>query len=166
MSEKLFTVKDLAFMFAPSGEPGAYAKIMRQIRHWTNCDVLKPLGSKDTGTGVSRVYDLHGARKAAILVELSRYGVTVEMLAGFDEWCDEVQHSEDWKLALESGGPIFIGVTWPQGHNSPGVWRVISEDAFFAFLAGDPEVANDPTLFEFASLLLVNISTVFERVPS
>ena len=166
MSEKLFTVKDLAFMLAPPGEPGEYAKIMRQIRHWTNCDVLKPLGSKSTGTGVSRVYDLHGARKAAILVELSRYGATVEMLAGFDEWCDEAQHSEDWESTIEGSGPFFIGVTWPQGHNSPGLWRVISVNAFLAFMSGDTEVANDPTLLDFSSLILVNISKVFERVPS
>lgn len=50
--------------------------------HWANADLLTPIGEKHTGTRVSRKYDLDEVRKAAILRELSRFGLTVTVLDG------------------------------------------------------------------------------------
>ena len=170
MVEILYTVKDLAPMTALSDDPEMINRVMRQIRHWTNMDVLRPFGPKSTGTGVSRVYDTHGARKSAILVELSRYGVTVEMLWGFDEWCDEAADTEDWQKACEGHGPFYICVTWDPIERGPGNWMVLSDDELFAMVTGDPESAFkndlDPEILTASSLIVINLTTVFARIRS
>ncbi len=168
MTEQLYTVKDLASMTALAKDAETVNRVMRQIRHWTNSDVLRPFGPKRTGTGVSRVYDVHGAHKAAILVELSRYSVTVEMLHGFDEWCGEAVDSEDWQLAVEGGGPFFIAVTWTPGEPGEGHWCVLSDDELLAMMTGDMQTLSDTTAdFEFleaSSLVVINLTQVFARV--
>jgi hypothetical protein len=165
MSEILYSVKDLAAMTAPSKDPETVTKVIRQIRHWTNNDVVRPFGPKNTGTGVSRVYDEHGARKVALLVELSRYGISVEMLEGFDEWCDEVVHSGDWQRAIEGSGPFYIGVTWRLEDGGHARWRVFDDLEFAAMDTGDDDfVRDDPDFLNFSSLILINMTAVFARL--
>ena len=47
-------------------------------------------------------------RKAAILLELSRYGVTVEMLDGFGEWADTLAKTKQWRTAIDGTGDSLI----------------------------------------------------------
>lgn len=161
---ELYSVKRVAEMIAPDLLPEAVGRVMRQIRHWTNSDILKPVGPKKTGTGVSRVYDLHGVQKAAILLELTEQGTTVDMLAGFDSWADQARDTRYWQLALRGGGPIFIGAAWPKGRDKPAHWYVISDDVLFAFVTGDDAVPEHAELFELSSLVLVNIGRIFDRI--
>ena len=44
MTEQLYTVKDLASMTALAKDAETVNRVMRQIRHWTNSDVLRPFG--------------------------------------------------------------------------------------------------------------------------
>lgn len=162
----LYSVKRVAEMIAPDLLPETIGRVMRQIRHWTNSDVLSPVGPKQTGTGVSRVYDLHGVHKAAILQELTEHGVTVDMLAGFDEWADASKHSRYWKLALEDNGPFFIAATWPHGRTQAGAWYVIDDDTLFAFVTGVSEVKKHKELSSVASMILINIGEIFSRIRS
>jgi len=167
MSEILYSVKDLAAMTALSKDPETITRVMRQIRHWTNHDVLHPFGPKNTGTGVSRVYDEHGARKAALLVELSRYGLAVDMLEGFDEWCNEAANSDHWESAARHQGPFYIGVTWRLEDGGKARWRVFDDMEFDAMMLGDEEfVRDDPNFLRFSSLILINMTEVFARIEA
>lgn len=166
--EQLFTVKDLARMTALSSDEETVAKVMRQIRHWTNHDVLHPFGPKSTGTGVSRVYDEHGARKAAILVELSRYGINVEMLKGFDEWCDRIADTENWQDATDGKAPYYIGMTWNPNDQAGENWSILADDAFWIMMTGDIDGAEepefDPEILNASSMIVINLTPVFARV--
>ncbi len=166
--EQLYTVKDLASMTALTSDDETVAKVMRQIRHWTNHDVLRPFGPKNTGTGVSRVYDAHGARKAAILVELTRYGINVEMLKGFDEWCDGIENTETWEYTTGSSSPFYIGMTWTPEDHGGGLWKVLDEDAFSVMMTGDEDFAMDknfdPKILHASSMIVINLTPVFARV--
>lgn len=164
MAEALYTVKDLARMCAPTKGAEAIKRTMRQIRHWTNKDILRPLGQKNTGIGVSRVYDAHGARKAAILVEIARYGVTVDMLRGFSEWCDKVANHKTWLLAIAGEGPASIGVTWNPGRPGKGRWSLYSEDEYFMMSVGAETDLEDPHFLDCPSSILINIDQIFKRV--
>lgn len=59
--------------------------ILRQVRHWTNAGLLTPDGERHGGTGRHRRYTTIECYRAAVLAELSRWGVQVGLLAGFVE---------------------------------------------------------------------------------
>lgn len=122
MGDETYSVKGVAERIAYKGDADEIRKIIRQLRHWTNADLLTPLGEKHTGTGVSRQYDADEVRKAAILLELSRYGVTVEMLEGFDEWTSLLRGTDRWKKAAEGKGEYFLQMAWEPGDDGGSVW--------------------------------------------
>jgi len=120
MSDRLYTVKDVARMIAFDKSDETIARVMRQIRHWTNNDLLFPVGGKDTGTGVSRVYDADGVRKAGIILELTRYGITVDMVGEetFEEWMSSIVTTKEWKRAIEGKDDFFLQFAWEAGRGS------------------------------------------------
>lgn len=160
MSE-LYSLKEMVRLIAPSGDLDVQNQIMRKVRHWTNHDLVGPAGPKRTGTGVSRVYDEVGLCKACILLEVTRYGATVDMLEGFNEWADGAARSSDWQAAIKGEWPFFISVVWPEGRHAPGRWRIMDAGIFVAMEHGDDEIAGDPSLFDFSSMLLLNLTAIF-----
>src|ERR671931_556707 len=71
MGGEAYTLKQLVSLLPGSDDPAEAERIARQLRHWTAMDLLTPTGEKHTGTGVSRRYSEHEARKAAILLQMA-----------------------------------------------------------------------------------------------
>ena len=159
MKEKLYTVKDVAAIIAHDPDPASVNKIIRQVRHWTNNDLLFTLGGKDTGTGVSRVYDADGVRLAAILLDLTRYGITVDMLEGIDEWISDRAESDEWAAAVEGREDYFLQFAWEPGEDKGGTW--------FPGLDGGLLCRKEflkKSGFNIASVIVVNVTAIFQRL--
>ena len=79
--ENLLTVKDIAECISYDRSEEGIARTLRQVRHWTQCDLLRTMSEKNPGKGVPRFYeDEPSLLIAAILFELCRYGATVDIL--------------------------------------------------------------------------------------
>ncbi len=158
MVDRLYTVKDIAAIISLDGSPEDVRKCMRQIRHWTNNDVLSPIGGKSTGTGVSRVYDENAIYKAAIAAELVRYGVTVDMLGNetFDEWISRVMTSTKWKDAKERSKDFYLQFVFDQ------------EAVMFKPLYESDLILRGETMkrmgLNAASAVVINVATICQRL--
>jgi hypothetical protein len=156
MIENLFSVKQVAAKISYTGESEEIDRICRKIRHWTESEILSPFGPIKTGTGVSRVYDEHGVRMAAILLELSRHGVTTDMLVTFEEWVEGIATMPEWEAAENGEDDLVIQFSWsanPDGFVSyrPLVGRF---DKLMWEGMGEP----------ISSAIVVNLRSVFERI--
>lgn len=160
-NHQLYTVKDVARIIAYDQTPDGVARVVRQIRHWTNSDVLAPFGPKDTGTGVSRVYDANGVRKAAIVLELTRYGVTVDMLEAFEEWAAESLNEAWWEAAIDGTEDCLLQFGWAPPDAAFVVWRVGTDGGLLPTRRKGRK--QDPN-FEVPSVILVNATALFQRL--
>jgi len=114
---KLVTLKDVAQRIAFSKSEAAISRVARQVRHWTQNDLLKPYGAKQTGTGIPRLYKEEPTLDiAAILLELSRYGATVEIMkSAADALYDDVENGGDTVfLATTDEGTAYLQVAWSE----------------------------------------------------
>lgn len=172
MGSKLYSVKDVAALISrgPSDQPH---KLIRQVRHWTASDVLAPVGSKDTGTGVSRMYDADGVRCAAILLELSRYGIPVTQLEGFDEWTELLSGSDQWAAAVSGAQDVFLSMSWEVEADGCNTWQIgVGEPKWNALrrdlkpsrvkLHKGDEVAIPP--LDLTSSIVINVTKIFARL--
>lgn len=154
-----YTVREVAAIIAYEKSPEAIERTMRQVRHWTNNDLLSPLGPKDTGTGINRLYDAHGVRKAAIIQELTRYGVNVFMLDTVDEWLNRVSGMEGWQMAIAGTDDYYLQIAWGFGEDPSSFWIPGLDKGLI--------VRSDmlaKTGLETASMLLVNLTALFRRL--
>lgn len=172
MDGPLYSVKDVAALIArgPADQP---ARLIRQIRHWTANDLLAPVGGKNTGTGVSRMYDVNGVRCAAILLELSRYGIPVSQLEGFDEWTDMLSGTNDWLAAFANEQDVFLSMSWEADEDGGGVWQIGAGTPKWDALRLDVEPSNItlanggeaivPPL-DLTSSIVINLTKIFARL--
>lgn len=165
MNHELYTLKEMAKILSSSFEGGDAEKCARKIRHWTLMDLLTPHGSKHTGTGVSRKYSLEEIRKAAILIELSRWKVPMTLLDDiFDTMIDEYADFDEWAIAIEAQANVFLSmswtedfVTWHIGIHEPCLGTVAEPD--------DPNELDDSGLFPRpASAIVINLTRIFQRL--
>ena len=108
MSYRDFTLKEMASLLVEAGAPDGVSKIMRRIRHWTNEDVLKTIGQKHTGTGISRRYSHHELEKTAVLIEAARYGLSINLLWNFSEWMDNLAEGTNFEEARNNIRSIYL----------------------------------------------------------
>ena len=163
MSERLYTVKDVAAIIAP--EPSMRERVLRQVRHWTATDVLKPLGGKATGTGVSRVYKADDVRKAALVLEIVRYGVPLDVLESFSEWCDGLIKDGTWEDAIEGRRDVFMAIMLEHGDDPGVIWGVERGVAKLPLISLSKTWKQEELrIAEPASAIAVNLSKVFKRL--
>jgi hypothetical protein len=113
--EELLTVKDIAARITFDRSDDGIARTMRQVRHWTQCDLLRTTSEKHTGKGIPRLYeDEPTVEIAAILLELQRYGATVDILKHVSDELFAHWDDEGGMYILGSGTDIdvFIQVSW------------------------------------------------------
>lgn len=108
MERFAYSVRELVEKLAPEADEEAKRRLIRQVRHWTNSDLLTPLGGKNTGTGISREYGPDEVRKAAILWELTRFGMTVPQLEGTGAYLDEIAKDPSWRDAVADKRPVYL----------------------------------------------------------
>ena len=118
-----YTVREIATILVDqevsreySGYQDQLEKRLRQVRHWTACDYLRPIGKKHSGTGVARRYGADEVRKAALLRELTRFGLTVTQLGEeFGESLEKRAAQKEWQQAIEGKPPIYYQIILPAG---------------------------------------------------
>ena len=154
-----YTVKDVAGIIAYDKSPEGIAKVARQVRHWTNNDLLTPLGPKQTGTGINRLYDAHGVRKASIILELTRYGINVFLLDMIDEWLDNVSGMDEWGDAINGGEDFYLQFAWDAADEPGSFWLPGMERGMII----RTEMLHK-TGMSTASMVLVNLTVLFRRI--
>ncbi|HWI25466.1 MAG TPA: hypothetical protein VN668_00760 [Stellaceae bacterium] len=158
MSEPAYTLKQVVSLLAPANDPGAPARIARQVRHWTARDLLAPLGGKRTGTGVSRRYTADEIRKAAILLELSQYRIPAPVLEdSFDVASHDWPNRSDWDDAVAGRKSIFLYMTYSRHITA---YQLAPADAVITMLEPAPEKKREP-MFEIFSAIVINLTRLF-----
>lgn len=158
--ETLLTLKELAQAIAYSPSEESVNRVTRQIRHWTQSDLLKTYTGKSTGTGIPRLYlEYPTLEVAAILLELSRYGATVDILKPAADALYEEGYGDLYRSSAQTDETVFMQVSWSE---DPNTGRF--EDAritMFDTMDGDALQMLDRNS---PSSILLNLSLVLERV--
>ncbi len=76
-----YRTKELAARLAPDASPKEIQQIVRQIRHWSLCQILPTEDGVHVGTGTRRSYDETAAQVAAIFLALAPFNLPVGTLA-------------------------------------------------------------------------------------
>lgn len=165
----LMSVKHFSRLLVPDEDEAALAKMMRQVRHWTALDLLRTAGPKATGTGVSRVYDEDELYKAVILEELVRLGVPAAFMedSGCGEWLENNKKQKHWQTAKTGKKDIFLHIA---SNADEGSMLTLSDDparlmSFLAHAEQDEFTKSKPLVQFFSSLIIVNVSALFSKVP-
>ena len=171
---RTYTVKDVASLISPLHPNAAVEQLIRQVRHWTVCNLLTTIGAKKPGTGRSRVYDAHQVRKAAVLVELTRYGIQVGELDTFGEWADMLAGHDHWQAAVEGKHDVYLqmafnadgGGSWSINGGAPDLFALktnspLKRPVKVRLLDGG---TLDVPIQDFSTALVFNITKIFKRL--
>jgi hypothetical protein len=158
---RLLTVKDIARAICfDKSEDGVY-RMIRQLRHWTQSDLLRPFSAKSTGKGVPRVYiEDPTIAISAILLELTRYGATVDILKFvadeiYDHWDDE---GGMYLLTALTDVNAYIELAW---ETDPATGRFI---AARINMFDDLDDHEDRLYRDASSSIVINMTEVMERI--
>jgi len=159
---RLLTLKDVANYVAIDKTTAGLNRTMRQIRHWTQCDLLRTENPKSSGSGIPRLYaEEPSVFIAAMLLEVSRYGATVDILRPLAE-----ELYEDWEgtqehffFAETNEGIVYAQISWAQ---DPETGRFV--DAQLHLFNEEEDHPEDWLKSEPSSSILVNLNQVMERV--
>ena len=167
MSDRTYTLKEMVALLSQRGSEEESSRIARQIRHWTLSDLLRPAGRKFTGKGISRQYPLLEVQKAALLRELSRYGMTVTHLEGIDAWFKSISKMDEWQRALDGSKSVFIVLMWNIDDDELAVRTVTADPPDLPWeYSADPK--PPPALFDeyddYVSAVVVSLNKVLEKV--
>jgi hypothetical protein len=165
----VLTLKDIAQAIAPNQSEAAVSKAMRQIRHWTQHDIVRTLSEKSTGSGVPRLYPYDPTNEVcAILQEIARFGATVDILKAVADALYDDLGEGGWPIlhALmdEEETRSMMQVSWEEDPESGKL--IHPRINFFSTLdAGtdheEHEGAFDP---EPRSSITLNLNKVMDRV--
>jgi len=159
----LMTVKDISEYIAFDGSDSGIERTMRQVRHWTQCDLLRTASMKNTGKGIPRLYEEEPTMWiAAILQELTLYGATVDILKPvadelYDHWDNEAGM---YLWSAQTDINAFLQVTWTL---DPKTGKFC--DANIHMFDDMDKKAGENLLDEHpSSSVVVNMSMVSERI--
>ena len=161
MTDQTYSLKQLARVIYPAVPERELERFMRQVRHWTACDLLQPVDGKSTGTGVSRRYSVSEVRRAAILAEIARYRVPVPVIENFALAMDNYQDWPDWKTALEGKETILLQFAWNKDFTN---WGLNKNEPNLFVLTSMGEGRDDFDPFSVASAITINLTKVFARL--
>lgn len=158
---EFLSIKDIARRIARRDSDAEFDKAMRQVRHWTQHDLLKPFTPKNTGTGIARLYEKDPTLEfAAIFGELVRYGIGVDVLkpiseALYEEW-------DDYRLPFlvaETEGDSYLQVSLKE---DPETGKLVgAEINFFLKDSAGEEGVIDP---DPDSSIVINLSRLTDRL--
>ncbi|MBT4740423.1 MAG: hypothetical protein HN793_13575 [Rhodospirillaceae bacterium] len=163
----LLSAKDVAMVIAYPGLTDGLARSMRQIRHWTQCDLIKTANSKHTGRGRSRLYEEEPTIFiAAMLMELSRFGITVDKMQPLSDW-----FYEDWEadsFGVYSGAITgewigYISIDWnvdpKTGNFGEPELRVFSDAKSMGY-----EMEQDDLVPKSSCSTILNVNQIIDRL--
>lgn len=167
MTERLYTLKEMAERLNYSGFPSDLNRVMRQIRHWTLSDLLQTEGKKHTGTGVSRKYSFFEIKKAAIFRELSQYGFQIGQLYELDQWIESISQTQLWKDAEQGARAVFVQISWRDqlvSCNITGDIPFIADSKFYHGHTTGKDNFEPLKLPDYYSSLVVNLTRLLQRL--
>ena len=158
------TIKDITQAVSPDKSVDGLNRTLRQVRHWTQCDLLRPREQKNPGKGSPRLYDEDPTIMiAAILFELNRYGATVDILKPVAEalYEDEEETGGDvlW-MAENDEANAYLQVVWiedEQTRKFTGAAINLFHD--YGRTAEDEDLWTDPT-----SSVVLNLNKIAQRI--
>lgn len=158
--EELVTVKDIAACIAYDRSQEGISRTMRQVRHWTQCDLLRPYSAKNTGKGIPRFYvDSPTIEIAAILLEVSRYGATVDILRPVaEELYEDAESMSNLFLATTDETEVYAQIAWEQDPRT-GKFTGATVNLFNEMDIDEGELSAEPT-----SSILINMGKVINRI--
>ncbi|WP_374631659.1 hypothetical protein [Ferrovibrio sp.] len=153
-----YTLKELATLLSPQKDAEAVSRLARQLRHWTNEDLLQTVGAKHTGTGVSRRYAPEQVRLAAILMELNRYHVPITVLSEcFETLTSEYSKRDEWKQAVQGKGAIYLMFAYSDEFISA---QLFSGQSRHPMLEPKGQISGKPMV----SAITINLSRLFAQL--
>jgi hypothetical protein len=156
-----YTLNQLVSRLSVGGGKEEAARLARQLRHWTSSDLISPLGEKHTGTGVSRRYTADEVRKAAILVELSRYRIPAPVLEeSFSEAAENWVKERGWRDAISGARPILLFMSQSEDLIA---YQLVARGAIATMLDPVHDPKRDP-MFEIFSAVVINLTRLFARL--
>ena len=169
MVGQTYTLREVAALVSKSSDPNVIERLARQIRHWTAEDLIETIGEKHGGTGVHRRYDAKGVRRAAIIEELVRYGITIAALDTFGEYLEINEGKEDWESAIVGEKIVFLSYAKSTEEGGLSIMQVGTRN-FYDPLSLLEAVKNEDygagvlDVQEFASILVINLTKIFSRL--
>jgi len=161
MSKLAFTLKELVAAIAPSSDAETEGRIARQVRHWTAMDLLTPIDGKNTGTGVSRKYDIDEIRKAAILLEYGRYRVPIPVLhESFSDFSEHWTDAPAWTEAISGRHSVYLYTAYSENFI---FCQIARRDAVISLLDPKPGTGVHPEL-QPISAIVINLTRLFARL--
>src|SRR5690349_10925628 len=151
--------KQIVAALTRGGRGGTPASVERRIRHWASVGILETAGTAFPGQGRGREYGPEAVYLAAVLNELSKYGIP---LGGLRAVADSVNH------VLAAGDPM--GSLWQAAKTGAPVvlsfaMRHRDDDGFgvAAFSIDDAGAESNPFFppSEGSSALLIDLRGLF-----
>jgi hypothetical protein len=164
MTKAALTVGELARAVALPGEE--LSAVTDRLRAWTKEGLLRPIGSKSTGTGHKRLYPWRAVFDAAILSKLaSYYGLRATAIAPAldDAW----KQIAKYDYFADQGQDIWllIGVSAGAGQRAKLISAVVLVDSFERSRPTPyPEKRTIELPREMTdAVLAVNVSLIYDR---
>ncbi len=161
--EELLTVKDIAYRISLDRSEEGITRTLRQVRHWTQSDLLKTISEKNTGKGVPRFYEEEPSLLiAAILFELCRYGATVDILKPVS---DHLYDHWEYDGGMYLNTPLtdqnaFLQVAW----NSDAKTGRFTDASFHMFDEMDRGTDEYELMPEPSSSIVINMTRLARRL--
>ena len=144
MANATYTAAGLAEKIVPSTGPSK-AEIIRMIRHYTGEALLMPIGAVNTGTGKKRLYPSDAPLRAAVLLQLNRFGIPIGILKRvfrlFDRYLQKEFNTIDLVEASKKLTKPCIFVSLPESDNDTRRFVVVGEISQFEGLSTRPLIA-------------------------
>lgn len=166
MKERTYTLKEVATILSKSFPENDFDTCARKVRHWTMMDLLVPQGKKYTGTGKSREYPVSEIRKAAILLEFSRWKTPMTVIAeSFDIFLDDYEDGEEWKKAINTEENVYLFFAWNEDVGIIGL-STGEPKLNTLTLPHNPKELDDDDFIAIrpASGMIINLTRVFQRL--
>lgn len=160
--EILLTIKGVAERISFDRSEDGIARTLRQVRHWTQSDVLRTISEKNTGKGMPRFYEeTPTVWIATILFELCRYGATVDMLkpVADDLYMHWVGDGGMYFLAAMTGENAYLQVAWDC---DPGTGR-FTDATVQMFDDSDRDTDEYELMSEPSSSIVINMARLEDR---
>ena len=170
MSEKTYTVRQLAITITGSQDEKVIEKAVRQIRYWTTENILKPLGKKHSGSGVHRLYNQNEMYKAALIGEMVRHGISVTLISDLEELFDGLYEDHVWRLAIEGEEVVYFVHAQAFANENDYISALTRSNPLYIFEKEGAEIKfkgggkSSYTYENYPTCIVINITRLFRRV--
>jgi hypothetical protein len=145
MNKMTYTAAGLAEILLTASGP-SQTEIIRMIRHYAGDVLLMPLGAVNTGTGNKRLYASDAPLRAAVLMQLNRFGVPIGVLKRVFRFFEaylkaEFKTNDLIEVASKLKAPCLFVSLPEDGDSKTRRYVVVGEISRFEKLATRPLIA-------------------------